>query len=673
MVLAFFAHSPVLRSGLFAWDYAEILGPPVGRTVSLVARLASSLPAPGASALPWRLEPWLVLLAIAFVARLALTRLYEPWLGVHPARAAALVGALLLPLHPAVPAATAERASLGELHGLLLALSSAALFLRGRQLQSEVATLASFGLLVLAAAVSSVALPFVIVMAGAEYLSVRRHRRRSLRLRTAAVTALAFGAGAWLATLLRAAPGSAPTEGLALPFGAELRERALGFAAELGRVASGPEAAGAAGDLAAGLLLLLASFPLFRAARHAPRLWGWISLLLGGALLGALLWGSSWPGEGRVLPAALVWSAGLGLTLSALARPLRGVLVVVVALGWAVLAHAGARPWLVGSRVLAGFHAELVSLAPARDAPVLVLDPPVVAGLPPLTRALGWLFHPRLEGAAELAFDPLRVQGLSHAAFLALTRSEAFGRLRARAPVVLAPRRALGEEQEGWRAIELAPARAGARADDGVPGKPWRGGLTYVPDEPFDPLRLEAVRLVADMQTAPRELERLGWRTASGESGSVAARPFERGGRRVAEFDLSSSIPWVLAGSVKRLLVEQGESGIERAELLARLPELPGPVAPALDGRDWCFAPPALADEERGGTLVLVLLATHELEGLELVLEPHDAHDAPGSLCARGAQGFVARTARPEAPVAWALEYRIGVRVVYRSRGVAVH
>ncbi len=668
VVLALFAHSPILGAGLFAWDYAEILGPSAGRTPSIVALLSAGLPGPGARALLWRLEPWLLLLGIALAARLALVRLYEPWIGAHPARTAALVGALLLPLHPAVAAATAERASLGELHALLLALASAALFLRGRQQQNEVATIASFALLVLAAAASTVALAFAVALACAEYASVRRHRRRSLRLRTTAVTALVFGAGAWLAVALRSSPAPEAVAGFALPFAAELRERALAFASELGRVASGG-AAGPAGDLAAGLLFLLASFPLFRAARHAPRLWGWILLSLGVGMFGALLWASSGAGPepGRVLLAALVWSAGLGLTLSALARPLRGVLVVVVALGWAILAHAGARPWLVGSRVLAAFHAELVALAPSRAAPVLVLDPPVVAGLPPFTRALGWLFHPALEAGAPQAFDAERVQGLSQSAFLALTRTEAFGRLRGRALVVVAPRRALGEAKDGWRAVELAPARAGAPAGEFSPGKPWRAGLTYVPDEAIDPLRLEQVRLVADMIVAPRELERLGWRSASGEAGSCSTQPFERGGRRVAEFDLSSSLAWALAGSVKRLLVEQGESGIERAELHARLPELPGPVAPSPDGLDWCFARPALPEDEGGGTLVLVLLDTRTLEGLELVLEARA--DADSRWCARGAQRFVARTARPEAPLAWALEYRIGARVLYRSRG----
>src|SRR6185436_18876897 len=98
-----------------------------------------------------------------------------------------------------------------------------------------------------------------------------------------------------------------------------------------------------------------------------------------------------------------------------------------------VLAHAGARPWLAGSRALARFRAEITALHVSRDARVLVLDPPEIDGLPPLARDLGWLFHPALDpDAGEARFDPRRIQGLSRAAFLSLTTTDAFREWRRR-------------------------------------------------------------------------------------------------------------------------------------------------------------------------------------------------------------------------------------------------
>jgi hypothetical protein len=83
-------------------------------------------------------------------------------------------------------------------------------------------------------------------------------------------------------------------------------------------------------------------------------------------------------------------------------------------------------------------------------------------------------------------------------------------------------------------------------------------------------------------------------------------------------------------------------------------------------GGDWRIARPSLA--VGGASFVLGLLALHDLERLELPLEP-DPADPAGALRARGAQRFVASKARADAPVAWELEYRIGGNALYRSRG----
>lgn len=665
--LLLFAHAPLLRAGLFSWDYAEALA---GRwpARAWLAVHGGRLPAPGGSAPVWRLESLLVLVGLALSARAFLARLLEPRIGSHAARAAALVAALLIPLHPAAPGATAELAARAEGLALLVGLAAGALFLRGRQEERDAFTATGLLLIVVAGFFSGVAILLALLFAVAEFGAVRRHRRRSLRLRTAATTALLFGAGAALPLLVRSTRATDPAVQAALSAGDELRARALRCGAELGHVASADvPAAGALATLFAGGLLLLALQPAFRAARNAPRLWGGILLTWSAALFGALAWASTGGSGGRLL-GLVVWSAGLGLAITALARPWRAGLAATVALGWSVLAHAGARPWLIGSQGLTRLHAEIIALGPPRDARVLVLDPPAIEGLPPLGRNLSWLFHPALDsGADESEFDPRRVRGLTSAAFLALTRSEAFASLRAEPLVVLAPGVRLGQGRTATRVSAARPANPQPNS--------WRGALKFAPELPLDPLQIEQVRIVAELASQPREIERLAWRTPAaeaeraGDSGSCTGLVRERSGRRVAEFDLGRSLVWRLTGSVAALLVKNGVREIERGELLARLPAIPGAGAPRIAGGDWCLAEPALDRErEPGARFVLGLLALDDLEHVELPFERDPAGPA-GELRARGAQRFVASKARSDAPVVWELEYRVGEQALYRSRG----
>jgi hypothetical protein len=191
-------------------------------------------------------------------------------------------------------------------------------------------------------------------------------------------------------------------------------------------------------------------------------------------------------------------------------------------------------------------------------------------------------------------------------------------------------------------------------------------GLTYTPTEPLDPLGIEQVRLVAELSTAPRELEQLAWRTRAGAQGASAGRIAEVGGRRVAEFDLSASLSWRLAGEVRSLEVSNGVRPIERGELVARLPELAG-TAPEIEGSDWLFPEPGVdRPPEPEGSFVLSLLALSDLELNEIRLEKQS--DGEGRLRARGAQRIVARK-MAAAPIAWTLEYRIGAQALLRARG----
>jgi hypothetical protein len=332
-----------------------------------------------------------------------------------------------------------------------------------------------------------------------------------------------------------------------------------------------------------------------------------------------------------------------------------------------VLAHAAARPWLAGSAVVAELCRQAGALGAVAEARVLVLDPPAIEGLPSLSRDLGWALRDALApGEDGSAFDPRCVRGLSSAAFLAWTRTDDFERERARGMIVLAH-----ESRPDGRAGSLRAVRIlAARSDPARPS--WRGALKYAPEQPLDPLVVGHVRLVSELATAPREIERLAWRTPaaesarSGDSGSVRGHVGERGGRRVAQFDLERSLEWRLSGSVAALLVKNGVREIERGECLAHLPEIPGAPLPAVVGGDWRFQPSHM--DVAGGSFVLGLLALDDLEQVELPLEPDHAGPA-GALMARGAQRFVARQARQDGPVAWELEYRVGPNVLYRSRG----
>jgi hypothetical protein len=482
-------------------------------------------------------------------------------------------------------------------------------------------------------------------------------------LRTAATTALVFCGGAGLAVALSTA--TAGLSSLSEPtLGTALRALVLALAGELARVATSP--VGALGALAAPLaggLLLLALQPALPAARSAPRLWGGILVSFSLALLAALLWSGSGSSARGLVPVT-VWSAGLGLTITALVRPWRALRAGLLALGWAVLAHAAARPWLEGSHVLADLRQQVRALAPLPAARVLVLDPPVIAGLPPLSRDLGWFLEESLvPGTDGSGPDPRRVRGLSSAAFLAWTRTEDFGHARAEGLVLLVR----ADDAPGRMRAVPVPAERSEPARTS-----WRGALKYAPEEALDPLAIGLVRLVTELATAPREIERLAWRTPaaesarSGDSGALRGHLSERGGRRVAEFDLEGSLAWRLSGSVAALLVKNGVREIERGELLAHVPEIPGLPIPLAVGGDWRFQPPEL--DAAKGSLVLGLLALDDLELLELPLEP-DPGGPAGAQSARGAQRFVGRRARADAPVAWELEYRVGSHALYRSRG----
>ncbi len=679
LLLLAFAFAPVLRSGLLADDYAWLLapaldavpGPEPAWMAALWTRASRALwgiPEPGQRALAFRLENLAVLLATALCLRAASARLLAPWMGVAPAARAASLGALLFVFHPSSAAAVASLSARGELAALFLCSAAAALFLRGRQEGLYVLTSVSLGLVVLAACAAPLARAWPALLAGAEYLSAHRYRRRSSRVRTALTTLVVFGAGAALPLLVAALGGPpqlAASAGGGFPTTWEaLRAEAAAAVEELGLLVlpSNPELLGAGGSVLAGALFLCALQPAFRAASHAPRLWG--GVLLSWVISFALVWlartgvrasGAGFDLAWSALPAASILGLGLGIAASARSGLALVGLSSVLFLGFAALGHANARPRSRATDVVRGLRRDLTRARALREgAPVLVLEPPgAVDGVDPLHGALAWLAHPALDESSA-PFDPLAVRGLSTRAFLEFSEQEEFEELREAGVIVLAP-----APDGGPRAAVLVTAGAPSGGT-----RSWRRELRS-PVLDLDPFEFDTVRVTAGLESSPAELARVAWRTKNGEgAGSAPGVVLEQGGGRLALFDLSRSLDWRLGGRVHHVVFEHGNRPIEEAEVLEELPEL-GVPAPEVDGADWTWPSAGLALPAPGGTFALTLFSLAELECLELALEP----GAGGELRASGAARFARRALELGEPLAWSLDYRIDGQALARARG----
>lgn len=638
LALLVFAHAPLLGSALLARDYAGILRPaarPVAGAWAWTSIRMLGIPAPGASATALRFEQLLLLLLLALAASLLVARLFEPRLGAPTASRSGWMSALLLCLHAGVLATSADLGSRADLLGLMLATWAAALFLVGRQTHRDAVTSASLVLFLGAAFASSSGSWLVGLVAVAEFACVRRHRKRSLRLRTAATTLAVFGGAALLPGLTGLLQASSRVHAESLRDGHGLWTRLL---------PASPESHWSSAVLACGLLLL-ALAPAFQAARQAPRLWSGVALAWAVALMLALLVPG---GQGSRWPALVVVCVGLGLTVSSGGPRGRRGRVAALAVGFALLGHLEARPIPSKAAGHGELQAGIAPLVRGVGEPLWVIDPPAGVG-----RELAWLFHPRVTGEEGRAFSEEGVRAVSARAFLTLASTEALAPWREQGVRVIARAHEVGRSSAGWVSCRLAP-----RARTIPESLTWKT-LTYELPDPIDPMDWEFARFVADLASAPAHLDRLGWdgvETRGSHPGFVT----ESAGRRVAEFDLSRSLAWRLAGAVQGLRVERGVRGIERAELARRLPAIVAAGAPIPSGDDWVFSAPLEAGA--GGRFELSAVALDDLEQGDF-----PCHLGVEGLRASGVEAF--RRCRSFAPLAWVLDYRIGSRVVQRTCG----
>jgi len=640
------AHAPWVRAGLTSGEYAELLDPARGgawfaRLTLAWQRASGAVSAPGVAPVLLRIETLVALGLFVFGMASFLKRALAPWCGAERARTVGRLFAFLFLLHPLLVDSAAPLAARPGRLALACAGVGLALFLSGRQEGREGRTASALGAFFVAGLFSADTLPLVLLLALAEYTSSHRHRPRSLRRRTALTTLGLFGAVHLLAPLWSGAAGSLLRE-------VAPRELLLACSTELGRLCI-PVAGSAGAVILAGALLPLLFHPLFHAARVAPRLWGGLVLAWSVFLAGALLW---WAAAGsadapaRELLALAALCAGLALAASARDARRTVVLALLAGLILTPLAQAAARPWLAAARATQGLAAELSRRVPPGRETVLLLDPPG-ADLPgQVTTHLGWLLHPALGTLAteELPFEPRRVRGIAREALLHL----------ARAPVAA--------EVLGPRVLVLHDERVVALSTAPPPGlasgrKAWRTELGYAFENGLDPRALEAVEVVAELETRPDELQRLAWRTRDGATGEVQGSTSEERGRRVARYDLLASLDWLLAGEVRALSLPGGRRSIERGELVERWPEPAGSSEPLRVGRDWLFRLD-LAAEVDSATLLLL-----ELEGLRSVLLP--AVRDSGGLRVADAAHLPVPTRR-----LWVLELRSAGQLFARRAGV---
>jgi hypothetical protein len=654
-LLAAFALEPVFRAGLTADDYRWLLsgagGPLLHGWAALEVRL-QGVPEPGVAPFGARLEALGLVALMALGVHAFLRRSTAPWLGAGQAALAGATAAGLVILHPLVPGVVAGLGGRSELLGLTILAWGTALYLRGRQERDERSSVLAFALLAATGFAARMPVLGVVLIAGSEYVSARRHRARVRRLRTSATAAVGAGLALSLASFLGMAPIAAT---------GEVRGTALALVDGLGwlLLPPGGGSLGSAGSWLAAGMTFLAVQPVFRAARHAPRLWG---ALFGGwaLLLGAALWAPVNLGAtprldrpGPWIGALVVLVAGMGLAASAMRGGRGTVLRLGLFLAAAVLARGNGLAFLEAGRRAARLSEEMGADVGRR---MLVLEPdPPAFGVDAAGESLAWLRHPALLRRSETApFDPGRTRSTSRAGFLAFTRSEVFAAWRLEGLDVLLPRDVSGER----RRLSVPEPWSGSGA------RSWRTSLTQRFEPELDPLVIDGLRIRAEVGQDPREIGSLAWEARTSEaSGALEGVVSSRSGEQQARFDLSSSLAWRLAGPVRSLVLERAVEPILQGELLERLPAPAGAVSPVTDGDDWSFTPwPPTEGVDGEPTLVLLDLA--DLACLEVPVSLRE-----GRWLARGAERFASRTRAGGGTLRWALEYRALGRALLRAEG----
>lgn len=569
VLLVGWAALPLLQAGLHGAEVGLVERARASRSLidpalaggHLLASLDLAATAGRAPAIVARLESFAWLLVAALALGRCARRLLLPWSGGELARAAGWASSLVFALHPIAFAAVASLTARADLMALCFAALCLWSYLHARQERASLALGIAALCAVLAGLSSDLALSLPAWLAAAEFLSANRQRKLATRARSAGLAALAGLACVLFDTWVR----SLVLDELTLPAPIALASVSgiAGFFERLGALLFpvNSEVLGALGFVLAGLLALAAFQPILVAARAAPRLWGRILGLWALALLLAEAVGRGVrvhpadlrDAEGMLLSSAVL-SVGLGLGAVAISGVRRVVMPLVLAVGFAVLAHSAGMAHRAAARELEDLSDALAQVG-ARPA-WIVDSPEVVLGVRCAEGAIGddW------NGA------PLARASSRQVALRACNGELARAREQGLALLV--------RGDSGWQARGvLAPFEgSGARS--------WiRDGIS--PELELDPLTVGAlvVRATAEADTSRPPV--LAWRSTSEagvEDGRVEGVWAYLGEAPEAVFDLRSSLEWLSAGRVRQLWSAAGWSRLTQAELLPELPE------PVLDG-----------------------------------------------------------------------------------------
>ena len=658
-----------------AADYAHAAGPKGsflgGASMALSRRLWA---VSESSATFYRLENLLLLLAMGLGLGHLVRRLLVPWTGLDHARAAARGVPVVMAVHPFTVHAVARLGSRGEFLSMALGAWAAATYLRARQERKPGSAVLAGVLVLLAHFAGGFGFGLAILLAVAEGLSVQRYQNGRRRLLRAVTTWAVFTAIASIELIVRAAV-NLPVEPMARLEGAlrGLFER-VGILL-LPLPTPGPL------QVVAVLLFLLAMHPALRAARAAPRLWGWLLCVWGGVLCAILAFHRTaspvrlgdFTAAADLFPASVIFCTGLVIVATAVQGFRRLVLPIALAVGLGSLSLAQARAHTDAVRATHQVRVDLevgaeaalqLQAALAREGRGTTAGPSVIVlldqdhnGVAPLIRpfqeGIGFYLDASLIGRRLAVRAPLLA---TSEALAALAREPEFDERRRGGLVVM--REHVAVSLSAPAPLEMPPL--------------WRGDALS-PELNLDPLNWNAVLTVATSETSPINLPTaltFRMRGSSERKGQVDGVWVQSRGRLEGRFDLSNDLNWLFAEHIARVGFESGLARLESGHFYAALQDANPQIAQGLsferEGSDWRAATPADGAElkplDAGATdaYVLTQLDLGDLTLREWVAETH----VSGSLVFLNAE-----PAQSVGEVAWALERRVNGRVIWRTRG----
>jgi hypothetical protein len=639
----------------------------------------------------YRLENLLLLIAAGLGMGELARRLLIPWTGTEHGRAAALALPVALVLHPLAVLAVVDLSGRAELLGLAFGSWAATTYLRGRQDRRPSQTLVAALLAVLASLSFGSGIGLALVLAVSEFVSAQRYRPNRNSWRAALTIFSVFAVLGFTDLGMRLWFG--------IPLGGSNLSSSLGGVLErLGvLVVSVPQVGsvqpGLGMALAATVFLLMMQ-PALRAARSAPRLWGWMLGLWFAGVLFATLGGAEvssmdFSRAETLLMATAVVTSGLVVVATGVHGFRRLALPILLALAYSVLSMGQSSSYLDAGRVTSELRRDLLyasDYAKKQGAPgaqLLVLDPPKMVGAQaPCEGGIEHLLDPSITGRNV---NPLRRAplALTQDALFAFAREPEFEAMRRTGvALLLPPERFVGpptEEQESRpRLPRLLPA---PRPHEQQP--PWTADPRS-PDLAVDPFAISAliVQLPSDrLGTETAFPSDVVWTLKAGvarDSDKERRTPgswIERKGVAEGVFDLSRDLDWLLSDLVGRMWFAEGLPRVDRCQLLPALPGgLVGPEG-ILDyeqsGVDWLFAAPIEAAEtvtapDAKDEWVLVLL---DLVHLRMVELPASDSSSSGRLHFQGVLDEIRAWAPTD--LSWTLERRVNSHTIWRHRGRA--